>query len=148
MATPDGKAPQLDVNGLSLAFHAMDRMTSVTVRTMLAQARKDFSAPAFRAKFPELVTRRESELELAYQLLGKLRISDPLPNTDKEAADLHSAVASAFDVLQDKPYLSIREILEADDNPDDAFSLSQVGFIHMPGGHAPMVDFIENPWIS
>ena len=83
-ATPRRQAPQLDINGMALSFHAVPGLGPATARAAVAQATR-FDADTFRQRRPQLVARRDAELATAYQLLGGLPVSQPLPNTDKEA---------------------------------------------------------------
>jgi putative intracellular protease/amidase len=144
-ATPDGKVPQLDINGLTLAFHAVDRLGPATLKTAIEQRGRDFNADGYRRKHPELVTRRDAELELAYRHLGRLPVSEILPNTEKEVRLIRDEVIAAFESLPEREYASIQQLAERDRDPDDPFSLGDFTFVHMPGGHAPMVDFHDNP---
>ncbi|MGL4344102.1 MAG: DJ-1/PfpI family protein, partial [Cellulosilyticaceae bacterium] len=45
-------------------------------------------------------------------------------------------------------YMSLKEIIEKDNDIKDEFKLNQFKFVHMPGGHAPMVDFVDNPYLG
>jgi hypothetical protein len=42
IATPDGQNPQLDINGMGLAFHAAEKLAQATVTTTLQQRRRSF----------------------------------------------------------------------------------------------------------
>lgn len=141
LCTPDGAVPQLDINGLSLPFMAgSGLMRAVTCQTV---APKSFSR-----RRPDLVARRSAELELAYRHLGALPVSHALPNTDPEAVALRGQVVEAFGRLEQKQYLSAQAVIERHRDPGDAFSLANFDFIHFPGGHAPMVDFRNSPWLG
>lgn len=63
--------------------------------------------------------------------LGRMLVSQNLPNTDAEAASIRDEVVA--DVIARHRSLSA------------AFSLADLGFTYAPGGHAPMVDFHDNP---
>ncbi|NHV25872.1 hypothetical protein HAV18_06380 [Burkholderia sp. D-99] len=141
LCTPDGTVPQLDINGLSLPFMATDALTRAVVGYTVAPK-------GFAARNPGLVERRTAELELAYRHLGALPVSSVLPKTDPEAAAMRDEVVDAFAKLPTKDYLSAQEVVTRHRNPDDAFSLADFDFIHFPGGHAPMVDFRDSPWIG
>ncbi|PBM86000.1 hypothetical protein KZ798_13505 [Pseudomonas aeruginosa] len=139
--TPDGAVPQLDINGLSLPFMATDRLTAAVVSHTLAPT-------GFAGRRTDLVARRAAELDLAYRHLGALPVSAILPKTDPEAAAFRDEVASKFGTLPQKDYLSARTVIEWHRDPDNPFSLTDFDFIHFPGGHAPMVDFRDSPWLG
>jgi hypothetical protein len=95
LATPDGKAPQLDVNGLALSFQAAAGLGLATAQEG-GRLRPRRGGPQLRGTRP-------------------------------------------------RQYLSIQELITKDRDPGDDFSLGDLAFAHMPGGHAPMVDFNDNP---
>jgi len=47
-ATPDGNAPQLDINGLNLAFHATDKLGLASLTTTVGQRRRSFTVGSGR----------------------------------------------------------------------------------------------------
>lgn len=141
LCTPDGAVPQLDINGLSLPFMAGADLTRAVISHTLAPK-------GFARRWSHLAARRTAELELAHRHLGTLPVSEVLPNTDPEAAALRNEVVEAFSKAPRKEYLSAHDIVVRHRNPDDAFSLWDFDFIHFPGGHAPMVDFRDSPWLG
>ncbi|AYM99243.1 hypothetical protein EAG08_01820 [Chryseobacterium sp. 3008163] len=146
-ATPDGKVPQLDINGLALSMHAADKTGSITMGTIIDQMFK-FNADSFRKKYSELASRRESELNTAFKHLGKIHISKLLPNTDKEVRSIIPDIESRMSTLTEKYFFSLEELLEKDVRSTDVFKLKDLDFVHLPGGHAPMVDFYDNPHLG
>ncbi|MCP1845700.1 putative intracellular protease/amidase [Bradyrhizobium sp. USDA 4524] len=102
----------------------------------------------FARRRPDLVARRNAELELGRRHLGPLPVSDSLPNTDPEAADLRDEIVASFGELAKKDYLSAKAVVERHRDPNDDFSLADFDFIHFPGGHAPMVDFRDSLWLG
>ena len=147
LATPDGETPQIDVNGLALAFHYPPNILPLTAKTTVELCvSSDFDA--YRAKHPGLVARRAEELELAYKHLGNVTVSTPLPNTDKEAASIRDEVAAKFAAQPAKTWLSAQQLVEKHRDPADPFDLGEFKWAHLPGGHAPMVDFVDNPWLG
>jgi putative intracellular protease/amidase len=144
-ATPDGEVPQLDINGLALPWHAPGQLASASAKAAAEQALR-FDADAYRARRPELTARRYAELNLAHRHLGNIPVSQALPHTDKEAALIRDDIAAKFASLPPHTYLSVRQLVEKHRNPDDPFDLGEFDFAHLPGGHAPMVDFVDNPW--
>jgi putative intracellular protease/amidase len=146
-ATPDGQPPQLDINGMALNFHAVPGLGLATARAAVAQATR-FDAATFRQRRPRPLARRDAELATAYQLLGRLPVSQPLPNTDKEAKLLRDDIVTAFAALPEYPYHSARELVERNRDPQDPLKLRDFAFVHMPGGHAPMIDFVDNPYLG
>ena len=148
LATPDGRPPQLDVNGLALNFHGGGNLGLATARTTMQSGVERFSPEKLREKNPDLLKRRETELALAHRLLGRIPVSDPLPKTDAEAVSVRDGVVSDFEALPQHEYLSIRQLIERHRDPASGFSLADLAFVHMPGGHGPMVDFHDNPWMG
>ncbi|MFI5472283.1 hypothetical protein ACIA6D_18855 [Streptomyces cacaoi] len=148
LATPDGNPPQLDINGLALNFHAAGNLGSATARTTIQSAAKHSSPRSMRAKNPALLDRRNAELDLARRHLGRIPVSQPLPRTDREAASIRDDVVASFASLPQHHYHSIPDLIRRHRDPGDDFSLDGLAFVHMPGGHAPMVDFHDNPWMG
>jgi len=147
-ATPDGNAPQLDINGLSLAFHATDKIATATITTTLGQRRRNFSVDRFRQRHGGLAARREEELLLLERHLGQVPVSDVLPNTEREIAALHPELVARLSQLPQRTFPSIEALVRRHRDPLDDFSLDSFDFIHAPGGHAPMVDFVDDPWLG
>src|SRR5438552_1381772 len=63
-ATPDGNAPQLDINGMALSVHAVEKTGAKTIPLRIQQRRRSFDLRSFRHRHPELVARREQEVRL------------------------------------------------------------------------------------
>ncbi|MEV0227433.1 hypothetical protein [Streptomyces sp. NPDC050704] len=146
-ATPGGIVPQLEINGLALSMHAGAKFSSATVSATAAQAFR-FDADTFRAKRPHLVARRDSELALARSYLGRVPVSEALPGSDKEVVVLRDELIKSMQDLPEHTYLSIEQLVHRHRDPENSFDLGAFDFVHMPGGHAPMVDFIDNPWLG
>ncbi|MGI5423890.1 DJ-1/PfpI family protein [Streptomyces sp. CA-179760] len=146
-ATPGGRVPQLEINGLGLSMHAAGKFSSATVSATAAQALR-FDVDSFRAKRPELVARRDSELALARRYLGRLPVSESLPNSDKEVVVLRDDLIKSMQDLPEHTFPSVEQLVRRHRDPEDSFDLGAFDFVHMPGGHAPMVDFVDNPWIG
>ena len=146
-ATPDGVPPQLDVNGLALPFHAGRLLGPVTALAQLELA-GGFDVQRYRSRHARLVERRAAELRLACRHLGRIPVSELLPNSDRDIRLMRDDVAETFAMLPERPYLSLPELIRRHRDLSDPFSLADFDFVHMPGGHAPMVDFAENPWMG
>src|SRR3954451_9324030 len=43
---------------------------------------------------------------------------------------------------------SLQDLVQRHRDPAEAFSFADFDFIHAPGGHAPMVDFRDDPWLG
>lgn len=71
-----------------------------------------------------------------------------LPSTGKEADQIRDDVAAKFGSLPKHEYLSAQELVEKHRDAADPFDLGEFDFVHLPGGHAPMVDFVDNPWLG
>ncbi len=147
-ATPDGNFPQLDVNGLALNFHAAGDLGIATARTTLQSVGKRSTPEKLRAKNAALLERRNAELALSRRHLGRIPVSAPLPKTDKEAISIRDEVVASFEEVAKKKYFSIKELIAQDRDPQADFKFDELAFVHMPGGHAPMVDFNDNPWMG
>jgi putative intracellular protease/amidase len=146
--TPDGNAPQVDINGLSLAFHAGKKMSNTTIVTTIEQRRKSFDVNRFRRRHASLTARREQELQLLERHLGQLPVSGILPNTEPDLVALHPDVVARLAKLPQRQFPSVQALVRRHRDPCDAFSFADFDFIHTPGGHAPMVDFRDNPWLG
>lgn len=148
LATPDGSAPTLDINGLALNMQAGSEVGSATAKLLIDQGAKKLSSEQLRQKYPALVARRTRELALLREHLGGIPVSANLPNTDPEAAELRESVAAELAETPRKQWLSIAQLLQQHHDPDNSFSLQDLDFLFAPGGHAPMVDFHNNPEIG
>ncbi|GAA4838213.1 hypothetical protein GCM10023221_14480 [Luteimicrobium xylanilyticum] len=148
LATPDGAVPQLDINGLALNFHGAGSLGPATVRHTIQTDAERLTPDQLRERNPKLVARREAELDLARRQLGRLPVSEPLPKTDREAISIRDEVIASFAGVPERDYYSIRQLVSMHRDPTSAFSLTDFDFVHMPGGHAPMVDFYDNPWMG
>src|SRR6266568_4689709 len=115
-ATPDGNAPQLDINGMALSVHAIEKTGAKTLPMRMQQRRRSFDVSSFRQRHPDLVARPE--------LIRRL------------------------DKLPEGTFHSLPELVSRHRDPADPFTFADFDFIHAPGGHAPMVDFRDNPWLG
>ena len=147
-ATPDGNAPQLDINGLALAFHATEKLGPATLTTTIGQRGRRFTVDRFRQRHATLVARREEELRLLERHLGRIPISDILPNTERDVVALHPEIVARLAPLPQQDFPSVEALVRRHRDTRDEFSLSNFDFIHAPGGHAPMVDFGDDPWLG
>lgn len=139
-ATPDGKTPTIDLNGESLVMQTASKFfTESTIVT--TELKLSPTLESFREKNEEYVNRRYRELKLTGELLGKLKVSEALPKSNKEAIDFRREIVEYMDSLKEKKIYSIKEIL-------NSYNISDFSFVHMPGGHAPMMDFIDNYYLG
>ena len=148
LATPDGALPQLDINGMALGMQGGSDLGSATAHIALESDLKKMSPEQLREKNPKLLARRETELALSRRLMGKMSLSEVLPNTDREAASIRGDIIASFEDLPYHTYHSIEQLISMHRDPESDFSLADFDFVHMPGGHAPMVDFNDNPWMG
>src|SRR6266571_2146521 len=109
-ATPDGNAPQLDINGMALSVHAIEKTGAKTLPMRMQQRRRSFDVSSFRQRHPDLIRR--------------------------------------LDKLPEGTFHSLPELVSRHRDPADPFTFADFDFIHAPGGHAPMVDFRDNPWLG
>lgn len=147
-ATPDGRPPQLDVNGTALPYHALADLAATMRQARELQGSPTFEPGAYRERYPALVARRDRELGLLERHLGRVELSGVLPGTDKEAAAGHPELAARLSRLPRHSYLSARQVVERHRDPADAFDLAGFDFVHAPGGHAPMISFRDDPWLG
>ncbi|MGW7874419.1 type 1 glutamine amidotransferase domain-containing protein [Staphylococcus xylosus] len=139
-ATPNGEKPTLDINGESLSMQAGEKLGIASVKE------KFYKDPTnYRQKNTKLVDRREKELNTLYDLLGKLPVSQNLSNTDEETKEFRKQIVRKMDDLEEKKFYSLKELLENNADNNNDFSFENLSFVHLPGGHAPMVDFLDNP---
>ena len=147
-ATPDGEAPQLDINGMALSVHSIEKTGAKSIPMRLEQRRRSFEVGSFRARHPELVARREQEVRLLERHLGRIPVSELLPNSEPELADYRPELIRRIDKLPEVTFHSLFELVARHRDPADSFTFADFDFIHAPGGHAPMVDFRDNPWLG
>src|SRR5438477_5661890 len=147
-ATPDGKAPQLDINGMALSVHAIEKTGAKTLPMRLQQRRRSFDVNSFRQRHPDLVARREQEVRLLERHLGRIPVSELLPNSEPELADYRPELIRRLDKLPEGTFHSLQELVLRHRDPADPFTFADFDFIHAPGGHAPMVDFRDDPWLG
>jgi len=158
-ATPDGVSPQIDINGLDLDFHVQGAKAPIfNTKTNLGFLwRENFpklsSKPEdfinrFRQKRPEEIDHRTKDINAAMELMGKLDISEPIHNTNPEVLDIHHKVTEGFNRQEEKKFYSLREILNRDNDVNDQFKLNEFDFVYLPGGHGPMVDLADNPYLG
>ncbi len=158
--TPDGEPPQLDINGMDLNIHIQGpsaplwsgasglKQTLLPYPDFLPSPWNNLRHENFLALRKDEISRRLKEINLAKKHLGKIPISKTLPNTHPEVKKFSTEVAAFFEHEAQKDFFSLKEILEKDSDPSDPFKISKMGFIFMPGGHAPMVDFVQNPYLG
>jgi putative intracellular protease/amidase len=147
-ATPDGHAPQLDINGMALSMQAIEKTGMITVPLRLQQRGRSFDVNSFRQRHPELVARREQEVQLLERHIGRIPVSELLPNSEPELAEYRPELIRRLDTLPESTFHSLQELVLRHRDPADPFTFADFDFIHTPGGHAPMVDFHDNPWLG
>jgi putative intracellular protease/amidase len=147
-ATPDGNAPQLDINGMGLVMHSIEKIGIKTIPLRMEQRRSSFNVSAFRQRHPKLVARREQEVQLLERHIGRIPVSELLPNSEPELAEYRPELIRRLDKLPEGTFHSLQDLVLRHRDPADAFTFADFDFIHAPGGHAPMVDFRDNPWIG
>lgn len=159
-ATPDGKAPLLDLNGLDLNFHVQGpaapyvnaftnaRNTDLGFPTRVREILGLTETPEqSRSKRKVEFARRQAELALAARHLGRLEVSEPLANTSKEAIAFRPEALETLSKAPTVRYLSLREVITADRDArkgSGGRALGDYDFVYIPGGHAPMVDMRDN----
>src|SRR5438093_2885623 len=147
-ATPDGNAPQLDINGMGLAMHAIEKVGAKSIPLGMQQRRRLFDVSRFRQRHPDLVARREQEVRLLERHMGRIPVSELLPASEPELAEYRPELIRRLDKLPEVTYHSLEELVLRHRDPADPFTFADFDFIHVPGGHAPMVDFRDDPWLG
>src|SRR5438477_5507759 len=147
-ATPDGNAPQLDINGMALSVDYIEKIVAKTIPLRRQQRSRSFTVNGFRQRYPELVARREQEVKLLEQHLGQIPVSELLPNSEPELAEYRPELIRRLDKLPEGTFHSLQELVLRHRDPADPFTFADFDFIHAPGGHAPMVDFRDDPWLG
>jgi putative intracellular protease/amidase len=147
-ATPDGNAPQLDINGMALSVHSIEKTGNKMIPLRRQQRRRSFTVSSFRQRHPELVARREQEVRLLERHIGQIPVSELLPNSEPELAEYRPELIRRLDKLPKGTFHSLQELIQRHRDPADPFTLADFDFIHTPGGHAPMIDFRDNPWLG
>jgi putative intracellular protease/amidase len=147
-ATPDGNAPQLDINGMALSMHYIEKIGAKTIPLRRQQRRRSFTVNGFRERYPELVAHREQEVRLLERHIGRIPVSELLPNSEPELAEYRPELIRRLDKLPEGTFHSLPDLVQRHRDPADAFTFADFDFIHAPGGHAPMVDFRDNPWLG
>src|SRR3954468_12539875 len=102
-ATPDGNAPQLDINGMALSVHSIEKTGFKTLPMRMQQRRRSFDVSSFRARHPELVARREQEVRLLERHIGRIPVSELLPNSEPELAEYTSGNRSQIGQNRKRP---------------------------------------------
>ncbi|TAL26892.1 MAG: hypothetical protein EPN94_02345 [Nitrospirae bacterium] len=147
-ATPDGNSPQLDINGLALVMHSVANIGYKTIPMRAEQFRSSYTVDAFRKRHSKLVARREQEVQLLERHLGRIPVSELLPNGEPELIAYRAELVSRLEKLPQTTFHSLPELVQRHRDPADPFKLTDFDFIHNPGGNAPMIDFRDNPWLG
>src|SRR6266508_338764 len=147
-ATPDGNAPQLDINSMSLAMHAIEKTAAKTIPLGMQQRSRSFDVDSFRRRHPDLVARREQEIQLLERHVGRIPVSELLPGSEPEVAEFRTELIRRLNKLPEGTFHSLQDLVLRHRDPADAFTFADFDFIHAPGGHAPMVDFRDDPWLG
>lgn len=64
-ATPDGNAPQLDINGMALSVHSIEKTGAKTLPLRMQQRRRLFDVSSFRQRYLQPAVHRKQELQLS-----------------------------------------------------------------------------------
>src|SRR6266516_2471420 len=140
-ATPDGNAAQLDINSMALSVQSIEKTGAKTLPMRMQQRRRSFDVSSFRQRHPDLVARREQEVRLLERHIGRIPVSELLPNSEPELAEYRPELIRRLDKLPEGTFHSLQELVGRHRDPADPFTFADFDFIHAPGGHAPMVDF-------
>ena len=80
--------------------------------------------------------------------MGRIPVSELLPNSEPELAEYRPELIRRLNKLPEGTFHSLQELVLRHRDPADPFTFADFDFIHAPGGHAPMVDFRDNPWLG
>lgn len=147
-ATTDGMAPQLDINGMALAIQSIEKTGTKTIALRMQQCRRSYEVNSFRQRHPKLAARREQEVQLLERHIGKISVSELLPNSEQELVEYRRELVRRLEKLPEGTFHSLQELVQRHRDPAAPFTFADFDFIHAPGGHAPMVDFLDNPWLG
>src|SRR3954468_20032995 len=98
-ATPDGNVPQLDINGMALAMHAIEKIGTKTFPLSRQQRRRSFDVDSFRRRHPDLLPPREQEFQLRERHMGRIPVSELLPGSEPELAEFRPELIRRLDKL-------------------------------------------------
>ena len=138
-ATPDGNAPQLDINGMALSVQSIEKTGAKTIPLRIQQRRRSFDVNSFRQRHPELVARREQEVQLLERHIGRVPVSELLPNSEPELAKYRPELIRRLDKLPEGALHSLPELVGRHRDPADPFTFADFDFIHASGGIADQV---------
>ena len=96
---------------MGLAFHATEKLGATRVTTALDQRRDSFDIDSYRQRHASLVARREQELQLLERHLGRVPVSEVLPNTEREAAAVRTELVAGLARLPEHPFASVEELV-------------------------------------
>src|SRR6266511_2061819 len=119
-ATPDGNAPQLDINSMSLAMHAIEKTAAKTIPLGMQQRSRSFDVDSFRRRHPDLVARREQEIQLLERHVGRIPVSELLPGSEPEVAEFRPELIRRLDKLPEGTFHSLQDLVERHRDPADA----------------------------
>src|SRR5438093_2075455 len=133
---------------MALSVQSIEKTGAKTLPLRRRPARRPFAVSSCRARHPELVARREQEVRLLERHMGRIPVSELLPNSEPELAEYRPELIRRLDKLPEGTFHSLQELVLRHRDPADPFTFADFDFIHAPGGHAPMVDFRDDPWLG
>src|SRR2546427_671148 len=136
-ATPDGNAPQLDINGMALSVHAIEKTGAKTLPMRMQQRRRSFDVNSFRQRHPDLVARREQEVQLLERHIGRIPVSELLPNSEPELSEYRPELIRRLDKLPEGTFHSLPELVGRHRDPADPFTFADFDFIHASRARRP-----------
>lgn len=134
-------APQLDINGMALAIQSIEKTGTKTIALRMQQGRRSYEVNRFRQRHPKLVARREQEVQLLERHIGKIPVSELLPNSEKELVEYRRELVRRLGKLPEVTFHSLQELVQRHRDPAAPFTFADFDFIHAPGGHAPKLSY-------
>src|SRR5947207_15456074 len=125
-ATPDGDTPQLDINGMALSVQSIEKTGAKTLPMRMQQRRRSFEVSSFRQRHPELVARREQEVRLLERHIGRIPVSELLPNSEPELAEYRPELIRRLNQLPEATFPSLQELVLHHRDPPYPFPFSDL----------------------
>src|SRR5207244_4280381 len=115
-----------------LAMHAIEKTASAAIRLGMQQRGRSFDADSFRRRHSEVAARREQEIQLLERHMGRIPVSELLPNSEPEVAEFRPELIRRLSKLPEGTFHSLQELVLRHRDPADPFTFA-------PGDGKPVV---------